>query len=121
MNPHLVQMTDGTRNQVAVVDEPYLRVLPDVSSTCELVRRCLDASRSVEDTVLSSPVGESISYDEVYSGRSAWRLMAPIHVPDSPSQTLISGTGLTHLGSARQRDAMHVADRINGPDEAMTD
>jgi hypothetical protein len=50
---------------------------------------------------------DSLDYDEVYDGRAAWRLMAPIDHPDDPARCLVSGTGLTHLGSARDRDAMH--------------
>jgi hypothetical protein len=67
--------------------------------------------------------GESISYDEVYTGRSPWRLLAPIDVPGEPSRLLVAGTGLTHLGSARQRQAMHLADQKSEPkkEEVLTD
>ncbi len=49
---------------------------------------------------------ESIDYDEVYSGASPWRLLPPIDHPE-PARCLISGTGLTHRGSAGDRQAMH--------------
>src|SRR5690606_22669578 len=37
------------------------------------------------------------------------RLLAPIDHPD-PAHLHVTGTGLTHLGSAATRDAMHKAD-----------
>jgi hypothetical protein len=46
-----------------------------------------------------------------YEGNSMWRLLPPIDVPGSPGRTLVSGTGLTHLGSARQRQAMHLSEK----------
>src|SRR5579859_1111278 len=111
MATHLVQITDGSRVKVAVAGEPHLSVLTEFTSIYELAQQCVDAERSLEDCLQTSAISERIRYDEVYSGRSPWRLMAPIHVPGAPSRMLISGTGLTHLGSARQRQAMHLADQ----------
>ena len=34
-------------------------------------------------------------------------MLPPIDHPDEPSRCMISGTGLTHLGSARDRQSMH--------------
>jgi hypothetical protein len=50
-----------------------------------------------------------VNYDVVYSGKSAWKLLPPIDCPAEPARCLISGTGLTHLGSAKNRQAMHSA------------
>ena len=41
------------------------------------------------------------------------RLLAPIHHPD-PAHLHLTGTGLTHLGSAATRDSMHV--KVNAED-----
>jgi len=69
--------------------------------------------------------GETLTYDDVYRGNSAWRLLAPIDVPSSPSRVFVSGTGLTHLGSAQQRQAMHLIDQkaatSNNDDAMLTD
>jgi hypothetical protein len=67
--------------------------------------------------------GETLFYDEVFDGRSPWRLLAPIDVPGQPSRVLVAGTGLTHLGSARQRQAMHLADAAEKvkQEEVLTD
>jgi hypothetical protein len=45
----------------------------------------------------------------VYWEDSPWRLLAPIDHPQEPTRCLVSGTGLTHLGSARDRQAMHTS------------
>ncbi len=42
-------------------------------------------------------------------GARKWKLLAPIDHPQEAACCLVSGTGLTHLGSARDRQAMHVA------------
>jgi len=50
---------------------------------------------------------------------AAGRVLSPIDHPD-PAHMLVSGTGLTHLGSASARDAMHA--KVTGADEAaLTD
>jgi hypothetical protein len=108
---HLVQIADSSARRVALVEEPYLRCLTEVTSVYELARECLRTGTSVTQRVGSLAVGESLLYDNVYSSNSPWRLLAPIDVPGEPSRTLVAGTGLTHIGSAKERQAMHVADQ----------
>ena len=43
------------------------------------------------------------------TGKSEWRLLPPIDHPGEPARCLVSGTGLTHLGSAKNRQPMHEA------------
>jgi hypothetical protein len=50
---------------------------------------------------------DTMDYDSVYQGKSEWRLLVPVDHPDEPARCLVSGTGLTHLGSAKDRNAMH--------------
>ena len=63
---------------------------------------------------------EMLDYDQVYSGASSWRLLVPIDHPE-PARCLVSGTGLTHYGSASSRDKMHAATIQAEPGEALTD
>jgi hypothetical protein len=58
-----------------------------------------------------------LDYNAIYSGTSEWHLLAPIDVSGASSRVMISGTGLTHLGSAKERQAMHLAD---APETAET-
>ncbi len=114
MNIHLVQIAGSSTRRVALVQGSTLHCLTGVASVYELARQCLRKSRALSDYATSLAAGETISYDDVYGGRSAWRLLAPIDVPGSPARVLVAGTGLTHLGSARQRQAMHVLDAAKG-------
>src|SRR5437879_6577364 len=111
MTMHLVQIADLTARRVALVEEPYLRCVTGVTSIYELARECLKTGNSITERVRSLAVGQSLLYDDVYSGNAPWRLLAPIDVPGEPSRLLVAGTGLTHLGSAKERQAMHVSDQ----------
>jgi hypothetical protein len=103
----LVQISNGRSRRVALVAEPHLRCLTGVHSIYELASTCIREDASFSGRVNELAVGELLSYDDVYSGRSEWRLLQPIDVPGAPERVLVSGTGLTHLGSAKDRQAMH--------------
>lgn len=121
----LVQMGNGAERRVALVDEPNLRSLVDVGSVYKLACRCIEVGESMTRAVQRLVTNETHSYDAIYNGSSKWRLLVPVDVPNAPSHTLVSGTGLTHLGSAQQRQAMHLADKkvevIHQDDAALTD
>jgi hypothetical protein len=104
-----------------MVDEPQLRCLTNVSSTYEIAQHCLRQAQPMEQHVRSIANGETLLYDDVYFGRSPWHLLPPIHVPNEPSRLLLSGTGLTHIGSARQRQAMHQTDEAKTAQGPITD
>ncbi|HET7102775.1 MAG TPA: AraD1 family protein [Terracidiphilus sp.] len=106
---NLVQICKDVERRVALVDEPRLRCLAGVPSVYELAQRCISAGLGLREQAARLATGESLDYDAVYSGASAWRLLTPIDVPGEPSRLIVSGTGLTHLGSARDRDAMHAS------------
>jgi hypothetical protein len=91
-----------------LVEEPQLRCLEGATSVYELVSDCLRSGQSLVERVRELATGTSLSYNEIYSERNAWRLMSPIDVPGAPERMLVSGTGLTHLGSAKDRQSMHL-------------
>ena len=105
----LVQLRHpSTGRRVALVLGPEL-VLVNAASVYELAQSALRSGRSTIDTVRASLSHETISYDTVYSGASEWRILPCFHHPDDPARCLVSGTGLTHKGSAENRHAMHAA------------
>lgn len=120
MKIHLVQISDQAARRVALVEEPHLRCLTGVSSVYELAQQCLRSGTPFSKTAQSLANGESLLYADVYGGTSRWRLLSPIDVPEFPCRLLVSGTGLTHLGSARERQAMHIADQSKDV-EVVTD
>jgi hypothetical protein len=117
---HLVQISNGALRRVALVEEPNLRCLTGIQSVYELVQQCLLNGDKFSERVIALAHGEVLPYDLIYGGKSEWYLLSPIDVPGTPSRLLISGTGLTHLGSAKERQAMHVVDATKAA-EAMTD
>jgi hypothetical protein len=114
----LVQFLDrDSSRKVAVVsdDGTALRVLRQVQRVYDLAleagRRKLALSSLAQDRLGTEAVG----YDEVVSER---RLLAPLDHPD-PARSLISGTGLSHLGSAAARDSMHI--KLKQDESQLTD
>jgi len=98
--PRLVQLQRGAERRVALVDEPTLRLLRDCDSVYSLAQSAIAASRSLVALIEEHTTRDAIEYDAVYRGESEWRLLSPIDHPSEPSRLLVSGTGLTHLGSA---------------------
>lgn len=116
----LVQIALETERRVALVDEPWLRLLEGVNSVYELAQSCVLEGSSLSLRAEELATGDSVTYDEVYDGAGAWRLLVPVDVPGVPERMLISGTGLTHLGSAKDRQAMHLK-TVHDPEKPVTD
>jgi hypothetical protein len=117
---HLVQLSNGLSRRVAIVEEPHLHCLIAVQSVYELVQLCLDRGRQLSEQAMAIANGELLDYDAIYAGTSEWHLLAPIDVPGMASRLTITGTGLTHLGSAKERQAMHLVDAAKAA-ETVTD
>ena len=104
----LVQLQRGNERRVALVDEPLLRLLKGVDTIHALATAAIANGTGLITWVKQASSSDTVEYDAVYRGESAWRLLTPIdHV--EPARCLISGTGLTHLGSAKNRQSMHSA------------
>jgi hypothetical protein len=65
----------------------------------------------LEDILAAPAPGEALNYSELLA---AGRVLAPI-IDDPGARVLVSGTGLTHLGSVQKRDEMHKAAAPAGP------
>ena len=103
----LIQIKRGNVRRVALVEEPNLRVLDTCSSIYELALMAIGEGGKLSHLARQRAGHETLDYDPIYCGRSPWRLLPAIDHPDEPARCLISGTGLTHLGSARGRQSMH--------------
>ena len=103
----LVQVRDGSTRRVALVEEPYLRLLHEVTSIAQLAQDAIDSKSPLTALIRQKSADERLDYDSVYDGRSRWCLLPPIDHPEEPTRCLVSGTGLTHLGSAKNRQTMH--------------
>ena len=103
----LVQLRQGMVRRVAIVEEPYLRLMTSATTLYALTAAAIVSDASLAALVQRDSGDELLPFDAVYDGRSAWRLLVPIDHPVDPARCLVSGTGLTHLGSAENRNAMH--------------
>src|SRR5687768_1678416 len=100
-----VRAADGQRGVAAVDDDGGARRIKGVSSTYELAQAALNAGASLAATVAARSSDERLDLEELQANN---RLLAPIDHPD-PAHLYLTGTGLTHLGSAEGRDKMHKA------------
>ncbi len=105
----LVQLKAGELRRVAVVEEPKLRLLRDFDSMYALAQAAIANGGNLTSLAGNHLTDDLIDYDQVYQGRAEWKLLAPIDHPQEIARCLVSGTGLTHLGSARDRASMHMA------------
>jgi hypothetical protein len=103
----LIQIAKGRDRAVAVVEEPQLRPLHHAASIYALAYEAIANGVKLSALVQQKLSNLVLEYDAIYAGQSDWRVLAPIDHPDEPSRCLVSGTGLTHLGSARDRQDMH--------------
>ncbi len=104
----LVQLKRENARRVALVEEPQLRLLEGCSSIYELANSAIGGGVKLSDLARTRATGELLEYDPIYHGRSEWRILPPIDHPE-PARCAVSGTGLTHLGSARNRQSMHAS------------
>ncbi len=109
----VVQVTDGRRRAVALVDEPVLRLVSGPDSVYALAAEAASSGTALTTLIRDRAVGDVLDYDAVYQGRATWRLLVPVDDPVEPARCLVSGTGLTHLGSAKDRNTMHESDAAN--------
>ena len=103
----LVQLKRGDERRVAVVEEPRLRLLGKFTSVYALAQAAIASPELLVGLIGTHATDEKLDYDQVYRSESDWKLLTPIDHPDEPARCLVSGTGLTHLGSAKDRQAMH--------------
>ncbi len=113
---HIVQLLDGKgRRRAGFVEGGDIRLLKRVSRTIDLARLAIKEGRGLAATAKSLATGTVEDYAAALKER---RLLLPADHPD-PAHCLVTGTGLTHLGSAAARDKMH--QKLSGTAEELTD
>ena len=93
---------DGTRSVILARGE-QAAVVPGVETVIALAERAIAGGQSLLDTALACGEGGSV---DLTAELAAGHLIAPIDHED-PAHCVMTGTGLTHLGSAEGRDKMH--------------
>lgn len=103
----LIQIKRGDIRRVALVEEPNVHLLEECSSIYELAQIAISTGKQLSEVVRQRAQHGNTDYNLIYTGRSEWRLLPAIDHPEEPARCMLSGTGLTHLGSARNRQSMH--------------
>ncbi|HVY81026.1 MAG TPA: AraD1 family protein [Steroidobacteraceae bacterium] len=109
----LIQFLDEQdRVRVARVAETGLRAatVSAYSSIYELAFAAIERGRTLEQLVETSSTDGEQDYPLLLA---SGRMLPPLTHPD-PAHCLVSGTGLTHFGSAATRDAMHLSAKPTG-------
>ncbi|QDU90683.1 Fumarylacetoacetate (FAA) hydrolase family protein [Pirellulimonas nuda] len=113
----LVQLLDAQDQQrVALVAGDRLRLCQSSANVAELATRAYTEGIDLSTLIDSLVTDDSLSYDEAIAQR---RLLPPVSHRD-PAHQWVTGTGLTHLGSASARDKMHAAQGNHHADETDT-
>ena len=95
---------DGARC-VLFADGAQAHVVPGVASIRELALRAIAAGATLARAARHAGLGAAV---DIARELDAGHLLPPIDHAD-PAHLILSGTGLTHLGSAEGRDKMHAA------------
>ncbi len=107
----LVQFIKGGAREVAALDHAgAARVVTGTKTVLELAHAAMASGSSLAETALQR-VGEAVDLASV-------TYLPPIDHAD-PAHLLVSGTGLTHLGSAEGRDKMHSAAASGNATDSM--
>lgn len=114
----LVQFEDknGERGVGRVSDDgASVERLSGVDRTYDLAMRAIGQGGGLAAMADQLASGERLDYAELIADN---RLLPPIDHPD-PAHCLVTGTGLSHLGSAQARNDMHA--KLSGEEAELTD
>ena len=100
----LIQMIDTDGARIVVLNDGPARRVEGVTRTYELARAAMLAGRGLLDEARAQ-LGPAV---DLGAAIAELRVLAPIDHAD-PAHCHLTGTGLTHLGSAEGRDQMHKA------------
>ena len=103
------------KQRVGLVQAGALFPLKGATSTLGLARMAISAGKSLQATAKAAAGTKPDSYTAALKER---RVLPPVTHED-PAHCIITGTGLTHLGSAAARDSMHK--KLDGDDNNLTD
>ncbi|WP_298958569.1 AraD1 family protein [uncultured Roseibium sp.] len=106
---------DSGELAVVVRNGSEASILKDVPSSYHLVKEAISREQSLTSCIRSHDLGPAVDLEKLAEEN---RLLLPIHHPDAAHMHL-TGTGLTHLGSASTRDAMH--NKVKEDPDNLTD
>jgi len=110
-----IVLADG-KSRVAVREGGTARLVNDAKSIYALALEAVRAGTTLSTVVADRGLGETVDLEAAIR---AGQVLSPVRHPD-PAHLHLTGTGLTHLGSAATRDSMHKKLDASGED-TLTD
>jgi hypothetical protein len=112
------QINNGFGGTAVVVRElgEEARFVKDATSVYDLAMEAANGGGSLMEVVQRHGLGSAI---DLFRVQAEGRFLLPIMHPD-PAHLYLTGTGLTHLGSASTRDSMHKK-TAEAAEETLTD
>ena len=100
----LAQIIDENGKRALVVTaRGESRLVKGARTTLQLAEQPIEAGATLKKLVAERGVGKPVDLAAAYK---EGRVLLPVDHPD-PAHVYVTGTGLTHLGSAEGRDKMH--------------
>ena len=100
----LAQIINETgKRELVVTARGESRLVKGSRTTVQLAQAAIDAGASIKKLVADRGIGKAVDLAAAYK---EGRVLAPVDHGD-PAHVYVTGTGLTHLGSAEGRDKMH--------------
>lgn len=101
----LSQIEVASGRAVVARDGNSAHVVPGAASVIALAQAAIAAGRTLADEVAARGPGKAV---DLAAALAEGRVLLPADHPD-PCHTHLTGTGLTHLGSASARNSMHAS------------
>jgi hypothetical protein len=100
----LAQITDENGKRALVVTaRGESRLVKGARTTLQLAEAAIEGGTTLRKLITERGVGKPVDLVAAYK---EGRVLTPVDHPD-PAHVFVTGTGLTHLGSAEGRDKMH--------------
>lgn len=114
---HLSQIAAGSGVKVVARIDGRARVVRDAASVYDLALEAARAGGTLAALIEERGLGEDV---DLRAALDSGRMLSPVSHPDA-AHLHLTGTGLTHLGSAATRDAMHKKLDAAEETQALTD
>jgi hypothetical protein len=104
----LIQLRNRSgERRVGMVSDGTIELLDGPDSVFALCQEAFAAGQRLASYAKTRVSRRSLPYDDIYGGRSDWRILPAMDHPTEPARCIVSGTGLTHVKSAQNRQVMH--------------
>lgn len=112
----LIQFTtESGARRIGVLEQANIRVIDGYATTYDLARAAIRQQSGLAELATAAIGSVTYAYEDV---AKSGRILPPLDHADE-AHCYVTGTGLTHLGSADARDAMHK--KIGGDVETLSD